>query len=143
MYKVIGLSVTATKVLLQKSSKNHTSPDGIAGTCKRQIIKKDSKYSCRRLLGSRLIESSAYCNQIWLAHLYIDSAQHTSVNWIIRLLLSLLCRPKVIILSGGHCIWKIDLNQFMNYPPPLKKTNFIWFGIWEFFMKMFFVFAVV
>ncbi len=34
----------------------------------------------RRLMGSRLIESAAYCNQIWLAHLYINSAQNTSVN---------------------------------------------------------------
>ncbi len=28
----------------------------------------------------------------------------TSVNWIIRLMLSLLIWPKVIQLSGGHCI---------------------------------------
>ncbi len=60
-------------------------------------------YSARRLMGSRIIESVAYCNQILLAQLYINSTQKTSVNWIIRLLLSLSCRPKVNLLSGGHC----------------------------------------
>ncbi len=66
--------------------------------CRTQI-----NYSARRLMWSRLIESAAFCNQIWLAQLFINSAQNTSVNYIIRLLLSLLCRPKVILLSGGHC----------------------------------------
>jgi hypothetical protein len=61
------------------------------------------KYSARRLIGSRFIESAAYCNQKLLALLYNNSTQKTLVNWIIRLLLSLLCRPKVI-LCGGHCI---------------------------------------
>ncbi len=63
----------------------------------------ESKYSARRLIGSRIIESAAYCNQKLLAHLFLNSTQNTSVNWIIRLLLSLLCWPKVILLSGGHC----------------------------------------
>ncbi len=31
-------------------------------------------------MGSRLIESAAYCNQIWLAQLYIKSAQNTSIS---------------------------------------------------------------
>ncbi len=62
------------------------------------------KYSARRLMESRILESAAYCIQILLARLHIDSAQSTLVNWIIRLLLSLLCWPKVILLSGGHCI---------------------------------------
>ncbi len=61
-------------------------------------------YSARRLMGSRIIESAAYCNQISLAQVYINRAQNTSVNWIIRLLLSLVWWPKVILLSGGHCI---------------------------------------
>jgi hypothetical protein len=30
-------------------------------------------------MGSRLIESAAYCNQIWLTQLYINRAQNTSV----------------------------------------------------------------
>jgi hypothetical protein len=30
-------------------------------------------YSARRLMGSRIIESAAYCNQKVLAHLYINS----------------------------------------------------------------------
>jgi hypothetical protein len=37
-------------------------------------------YSARRLMGSRLIESPAYCNQILLAQLYINNTQNTSVN---------------------------------------------------------------
>ncbi len=61
------------------------------------------RYSARRLIGSRIIESAAYCNQKLVAHLYNNSTLNTSVNWIIRLMLSLLCRPKVILLSGGHC----------------------------------------
>ncbi len=60
-------------------------------------------YSARRLMGSQLIESAAYCNQTWLAKLYINSAQNTLVNWIIQLLVSILCQPKVIPLSDGHC----------------------------------------
>ncbi len=58
-------------------------------------------YSARRLIGSRIIETAAYCNQKLLA---LYSTQNSSVNWIIRLLLSLLCWPKVILLSGGYCI---------------------------------------
>jgi hypothetical protein len=52
-----------------------------------------SCYSARRLMGSRIIESTAYCNHISLAQSYINRAQNTSVNWIIRLLLSILGRP--------------------------------------------------
>ena len=75
------------------------------------------KYSARRLIGSRIIESAAYCNQKLLAHLYLNSTQNTSVNWIIRLLLSLVCRPKVILLSGGHCISKYSLlfQEYVQY----------------------------
>ncbi len=58
------------------------------------------------------IESADYCNKIWLAQLYINSTQNTSVNWIIRLLLSLMRRLKVILLSGGHCIWKQKIVTF-------------------------------
>ncbi len=60
-------------------------------------------YCARRLMESRVIESAAYCSQILLAQLYKNGAQNTSVNWVIRLLLSLLCRSKMIPLSGGHC----------------------------------------
>ena len=59
-------------------------------------------YSAHRLIGSRILESVAYCNQILLAPLYLNSTQNTLVNWIIGLLLSLQCWPKVILLSGGH-----------------------------------------
>ncbi len=51
---------------------------------------KISNYSARRLIGSRIIESAAYCNHIMLVPLYLNSTQNSSVNWIIRLLLSLL-----------------------------------------------------
>ncbi len=47
-----------------------------------------------------------YCNQKLLTRLYFNSIQNTSVNWIIHLLLSLLFWPKVILLSGRHCIRK-------------------------------------
>ena len=63
-------------------------------------------YSARCLIGSRIIESAAYCNQIMLVPLYLNSTQNTSVNWIIPLLLSVLHWPKVILLSGGHCTFK-------------------------------------
>ncbi len=56
--------------------------------------------SARRLIGSRIIESAAY-----LAPLCLSISQNMSANWIIWLLLSFLCRPKVILLSGGHCIF--------------------------------------
>jgi hypothetical protein len=52
-------------------------------------------------MGSLLIESAAYSNQILLAKSYLNNAQNTLVNRIIRLLLSLLFRPYVILLSGG------------------------------------------
>ena len=41
------------------------------------------------------------CDKILLAPLYLNSSQNTQVNWIVRLLLSVLSWPKVI-LSGGH-----------------------------------------
>ena len=66
---------------------------------------------------SNLIESVAYCYQILLVPFYTNSTQKTSVNWIIRLILhvSLLCWPKVILLSGGHCINKLHVHFFSCY----------------------------
>ncbi len=61
-------------------------------------------YRARRLIGTRIIITVAYCNQILQAQLYINSAQNMSVNCIIWLLLPLLCQHKVILLNGGHCI---------------------------------------
>ncbi len=93
------------------------------------------KYSARLLIGSRIIESAAYCNQILLAHLYHNRTQSSSVNWIIRFLLSLLRWPKVILLSGGHCnsflIFKLtfktmrDEKKWMNesFCKPKKVEN--------------------
>ena len=61
------------------------------------------KYSYRRLIRSRIIISAAYCNQILLVPLYLNSTQNTLVDCISWLLLSLLCWHKLILLSGGHC----------------------------------------
>ena len=87
-------------------------------------------YSARRLIGSRIIESAAYSNQILLVPLYLNSTQNTSVNWIIRLMLSLLCWPKAILLSGGHCIWysfqlvTIIIKDWKNkLPRPAASRN--------------------
>ncbi len=58
----------------------------------------------RRLIGTRVIDSSAYCNQISLVPVCLNSTRNTFLdNWIIRLLSSILCWPKVILLCGGHC----------------------------------------
>ncbi len=61
-------------------------------------------YNAHRLIGSQIIESAAYSNHIFMAPLWFNSTQNSLVNWIIWFLLSLLCWPKVILLSGGHCI---------------------------------------
>ena len=53
------------------------------------------------------MESVAYWNQILLIQLYLHSTQKVLRNWIVWLLLSLLCWPKVILLIGEHCT-KID-----------------------------------
>ncbi len=37
-------------------------------------------YNARRLMGSQIIESDTYCNQILLAQLYLKGAQKASVN---------------------------------------------------------------
>ncbi len=65
-------------------------------------------------MGSRSIESAAYCNQILLVQLYINSTQNTSANWIIRLLLSILCLPKMILFSGVHCIFLLSFHFLVN-----------------------------
>ena len=49
-----------------------------------------------------------YCNQTLLVPHYLNSTQNTSVNWIIRILLSLLYCPKVNLLGGGHCTLKMS-----------------------------------
>ncbi len=89
-----------------------------------QCIFFNSKYTARRLIGSRMIESAAYCNQKLLAHLYLNSKQNTSVNWIIRLMLSLLCWPKVIVISGGHCMY--FGFRMKNRLSGLKSFLFFW-----------------
>ncbi len=55
------------------------------------------RYCARRLIWSRIIESEIG------APFIPKSTQQMSINWIIRLLLSLSSWPKVILLSGGHC----------------------------------------
>jgi len=63
-----------------------------------------NEYSAHRLIGSRIIESVAYCNQIMLVPLYLQRKQNMLGNWIISLLLSLLGWPKVILLSGHNVL---------------------------------------
>ncbi len=58
----------------------------------------------RRLIGSRIIESANHRNNKLLVSLFLSNMQNT-VNWISRLLLSLLYWPEVILLSGGHCYY--------------------------------------
>ncbi len=36
----------------------------------------ENNYSARRLIGSRIIESAAYCNHKLLSHLYVNKKQH-------------------------------------------------------------------
>ena len=74
-------------------------------------------YIVRRLIWYRIIGSAAYCDHTLLLHLY--STQNMSGNWIIRLLLLLLCWPKVILLSGGHCITKVQDNLICLCKKPL------------------------
>ncbi len=60
-------------------------------------VRLDRQYSARRLMGSRLIESAAYCNQILLAQQFINSAQNTS-----------------IIESAAYCNQILLAQQFIN-----------------------------
>ena len=71
---------------------------------------------CPPLIGSRIIESVACCNQVLLTRLYLNSAQKMSVNWIIRLVLSLLCWPRMILLSGRHCTNKVCFSFLRRDP---------------------------
>ena len=69
-----------------------------------------------------------------LVSLFPNSTQNTSVNWIIRLFLSLLICPKVILLSDGHCtiLANFILGLKINFE---KKNRFdiderqVWVGI--------------
>jgi hypothetical protein len=79
-------------------------------------------YCARRFIESRTIESAAYCDQNFQILLNLNSKQKMLVNWIIRLLLSLLCRPKVIILSGGYYQRS---NQFFRYEFGRYKVNLL------------------
>ncbi len=56
----------------------------------------------RRLIGSRMIESTAYYNKKLLTLLYLNSIQNKSGNWNIWFLISLSFWPKLILLSGKH-----------------------------------------
>jgi len=45
--------------------------------------------------------------ETYLSHITSAACTHNPlINWIIRLLLSLLRWPKVILQSGGHCTWQ-------------------------------------
>jgi hypothetical protein len=57
-----------------------------------------------------------------MALLYFNSTQKTAVNWIIRLLLSLLRWPKVILLSGGRYL-DSRLRARVGVPPGRSKKG--------------------
>ncbi len=83
------------------------------------LLKRDGRVPARLLIWSRVIESATNCNQTLLSLLNLNSTQNTLVNWIIRLFVSLLGRPKVIIFSGGQCIcW---------WGRGFEKFNVIWY----------------
>ncbi len=75
-------------------------------------------------------ESATYCNQILQVPLYLNSTQSTQVNWIIWLLLSLLCRPNVILLSGEHCFSATLKKRYSwaPYPHFWHSWTFFLFG---------------
>ncbi len=73
-------------------------------TKKMFILTDTNKYSAHPLIGSRIIESVAYCNQKLLALSYPNSTQNTSVNCIIRLLLSLFADPKWFYWAAGTVV---------------------------------------
>ncbi len=82
-----------------------------------------SKYSARRLFGSRIVESAAYYNHILLVQLYLNSKQNTLVNWIILLLLPLLCCwSKVILWNGRYCTWTYMYR--ILFQSPLSSNTF-------------------
>ncbi len=84
------------------------------------------RYSVRRLIGSLIIESAIYCNQILLVPVYLNMYIKTSVNWIIRLLLSLLCRHKVILISGRQCsCLNVRQMKYVSISHWLKNLKFI------------------
>ncbi len=81
-------------------------------------------YSARRLIGSRIIESAAYCNQVLLAPLYLNSTHNMSVYWI---MFSLLSWPKVILLSGGHCTILGSRIHFLCASLCSKQKHLLWY----------------
>ncbi len=72
-----------TKRQLRSANRQHK----LSGTI--LFLLKPTIYICARcLIGSRIKETAAYCNQILLAQLYLNITQNTPI--------------KVILLSGGH-----------------------------------------
>jgi len=71
--------------------------------------------------------SAAYCNQIlyWTGPIIYLYSTQKSVNWINRLLLSILCWFKAILLSGRH------RNFEVNSTIPNRKKKIFFFLDWE------------
>ena len=59
----------------------------------------------------------------------------SSVNWIIRLMLSLLIQPKVIQLSGGHCTLKTQQHAENSCWKLMLKTH-VENACWKRMLKM-------
>ncbi len=57
------------------------------------------KYSASRLIGSRIIESAAYCNQKLLSHLYLNITYKT----------------RRLIESFGSCYFYVDPFAYLHW----------------------------
>lgn len=83
------------------------------------------QWSARR---SRIIESAVYRYQILMGLSYLTSTQKLLVNWIIWLLLSLLCWLKVILWSGRHFqkkVWNLKAQFVLRITFKKRKSTTI------------------
>ncbi len=59
-------------------------------------------YSARRLIGSRIIESAAYCNHILMAPLYLNSTQNTLPVLLLAKLAIKTCHFRLFLLKIAY-----------------------------------------
>ncbi len=82
-------------------------------------------YSALTFIGSRIIESAAYCTQKLLVHLYLNSTQNPSVSLVIVITFML---TQSDFIKRGHCNRKsIKLKRSQN----CKKICFFYFDIFN------------
>jgi hypothetical protein len=89
LWHTLACATAADKFLIDQTE--------IANWMKQNNVNITTYYSALRLIGSRIKESDIY------GPIILQQYTKTSVNLIIRLLLSALCWPKVSLLIGGHC----------------------------------------